>query len=120
MRRILSLLAVGIMVVAMAVPAFASKPPRTDDGDLKHPVVYVESQGLFYDSVVLTDLPMQGDFQQLFPGAGSGGVLVTEFGPGDQGYVGGRWWVDANGDGVLNEGDVFFLCPLQGPGRTSA
>ena len=120
MRRILSLLAVGVMVVAMAVPAFASKSPRDGNGDLLRPVVYVESQSLFYDSVVLTDLPMQGNFQQLFPGDGPDGTLLTDFGPGDQGYVGGRWWVDANGNGVMDDGDVFFLCPLQGPGRTSA
>jgi hypothetical protein len=42
--------------------------------------------------------------------------LQTEFGPGDPGYVGGRWWVDANGNNQMDEGDTFFLCPLLGPG----
>jgi hypothetical protein len=119
MRRIVTLLTAGVMVVAMAVPAFASKPPRDPAGDLVRPVVYVESQGLYYDSVVLTDLPSQGPFQQLFPGAGPEGTLLTEFGPGDQGFVGGRWWVDVNGDGVMDDGDAYFLCPLLGPGRTT-
>ena len=43
--------------------------------------------------------------------------LQTEFGPGDTGYLGGRWWVDANGSGERDEGDAFFSCPLLGPGR---
>ena len=81
------------------------------------PVVYVESQGLFYDSIVLADLPPNGRFQQLEPGVGPSG-LATEFGPGDVGYLGGRWWIDANGNGYQDESDVFFLCPLLGPGRS--
>lgn len=80
------------------------------------PVVYVESQGLFYDSIVLADLPAHGRFQQLKPGEGPSG-LATEFGPGDPGYLGGRWWIDVNGDGAMDAGDTFFLCPLLGPGR---
>ena len=81
------------------------------------PVVYVHSQGLFYDSIVLTDLPPNGKFQQLEPGVGPSG-LATEFGPGDIGYRGGRWWIDANGNGYQDEADVYFLCPLLGPGRS--
>jgi hypothetical protein len=80
------------------------------------PVVYVESQGLFYDSIVLADLPPNGPFQELKPGVGPSG-LATEFGPGDAGYLGGRWWVDANVNGFQDAEDVFFLCPLLGPGR---
>jgi hypothetical protein len=81
------------------------------------PVVYVTSQGLFYDSIVLADLPAHGKFQQLIPMSGPSG-LETEFGPGDVGYLGGRWWIDANGNGYQDEGDAFFLCPLLGPGRS--
>ena len=81
------------------------------------PVVYVESQGLFYDSIVLADLPAKGRFQELKPGVGPSG-LATEFGPGDTGYLGGRWWIDANGNDYMDEGDAFFLCPLLGPGRS--
>lgn len=81
------------------------------------PVVYVESQGLFYDSIVLADLPPHGRFQQLKPGEGPSG-LATEFGPGDVGYLGGRWWIDANDNGYQDADDAFFLCPLLGPGRS--
>lgn len=80
------------------------------------PVIYVTSQGLYYDSIVLTDVPANGPFQQLVPGVNG---LQTEFGPGEVGHLGGRWWLDLNGDGEMNSGDKFFLCPLLGPGRTT-
>ncbi len=81
------------------------------------PVVFVTSQGLYYDSIVVVDsLPMQGNFQQLIP---SENGLSTEFGPGTPGHLGGRWWVDLNEDNVMDTGDHFFLCPLLGPGRTT-
>jgi hypothetical protein len=74
-------------------------------------VVYVTSQGLYYDTFVTSDpLPMQGKFQLLENGQ-------TEFGPGDPGYLGGRWWEDLNHNGVQDAGDHFFHCPLVGPGR---
>jgi len=73
--------------------------------------VYVSSQGLHFDTFVARDpLPMKGPFQRLENG-------ITEFGPGDPGYLGGRWWEDLNGNGVQDEGDHFFLCPLLPPGR---
>ena len=76
-------------------------------------VVYVRSQGLYYDTFVAVDpLPMRGPFQLIEAGE-------TEFGPGDPGYLGGRWWEDVNANGIQDEGDHFFLCPLLGPGRTS-
>jgi len=76
-------------------------------------VVYVTSQGLFFDTFVARDpLPMKGPFQLLENGA-------TEFGPGDPGYLGGRWWEDLNGNGIQDEGDHFFLCPLLPPGRST-
>jgi len=43
--------------------------------------------------------------------------LQTEFGPGDRGYVGGRWWLDLNENGEMDGKDAFFSCPLLGPGR---
>jgi hypothetical protein len=76
--------------------------------------VYVRNQALFYDSVVTADLPMKGRFQKLEMGANG---LETDFGPGDAGYLGGRWWLDLTDDGEQNEGDKFFLCPLLGPGH---
>lgn len=79
------------------------------------PVVYVTSQGLYYDSIVVADpLPMRGRFQQLVPTENG---LETEYGPGDHGHVGGRWWIDLNENGEMDAGDKFFLCPLLGPGR---
>lgn len=54
---------------------------------------------------------MHGRFQRLENG-------VTEFGPGDQGYVGGRWWIDNNGNNEMDAEDTFLLFPLLGPGRT--
>jgi hypothetical protein len=76
-------------------------------------VVYVTSQGLYYDTFVTAErLPMNGRFQLLANGQ-------TEFGPGDPGYLGGRWWVDVNGNGMQDEGDDFLLCPLLPPGRST-
>jgi hypothetical protein len=75
--------------------------------------IFVTSQGLYYDTFVAKDpLPMQGRFQLL-------ANMTTEFGPGDPGYLGGRWWEDLNGNGVQDAGDHFFLCPLLPPGRTT-
>ena len=74
-------------------------------------VVYVTSQGLYYDTFVVKDpLPLEGRFQLLTNGQ-------TEFGPGQPGYLGGRWWDDLNGNSVQDSGDHFFLCPLLPPGR---
>jgi hypothetical protein len=74
-------------------------------------VVFVRSQGLYFDTFVARDpLPMQGPFQLLENGQ-------TEFGPGDPGYLGGRWWEDLNKNGAQDSGDHFFLCPLLPPGR---
>jgi len=76
-------------------------------------IVYVTSQGLYYDTFVAKDpLPMKGRFQRLENGA-------TEFGPGDPGYLGGRWWVDLNDNNMQDEEDHFFLCPLLPPGRAT-
>ena len=112
--KTLSLVAM-ILGVALVSTQVLAKERTTGRGT--GPVVYVESQGLFYDSIVLADLPPNGRFQQLKPGVGPSG-LATEFGPGDVGYLGGRWWIDANDNGYQDEGDAFFLCPLLGPGRS--
>ena len=74
-------------------------------------VVYVISQGLYYDTFVAVDpLPLNGPFQLLENGQ-------TLHGPGDAGYLGGRWWEDLNGNGIQDPTDHYFLCPLLGPGR---
>lgn len=76
-------------------------------------VVYVSSQGLYYDTFVSAEtLPPHGRFQALVDG-------VTEFGPGQPGYLGGRWWVDSNENGIQDHEDTYFLCPLLPPGRTT-
>ncbi len=105
----LILLVLALSLVA-AIPAFAG-----GNGRGSGPVIYVTSQGKYYDTIVLGELPPNGNFQLLEMDGPTG--LQTEFGPGDTGYVGGRWWVDVNGDGEQDAGDAFFLCPLLGPGR---
>ena len=76
-------------------------------------VVFVTSQGLYYDTFVVKDpLPMAGKFQLLTNGQ-------TEFGPGQPGYLGGRWWEDLNGNGIQDPEDHYFLCPLLPPGRST-
>jgi len=108
MKRKLSILFVVVMIALVAaVPVSANR------GDGALGVVYVSSQGLYYDTFVTAEtLPMKGKFQKLENG-------VTEFGPGTPGYLGGRWWVDVNGNDIQDEGDNFLLCPLLGPGRTT-
>lgn len=114
-RTLMTALLAGILIVAMAVPALANNGKSGEsNGRPGSPVeVTVLSSGLTYQSIVTADLPMQGPFQQLIP---TDDGLVTAYGPGDHGYVGGRWWLDANGNGEMDEGDAFFLCPLLGPG----
>ena len=102
-----------LISAALGMGAAAYAADR-DTGRGTGPVIFVTSQGLYYDSIVVADLPNKGRFQQLIPGANG---LETEYGPGQPGHLGGRWWIDVNGDEEMNEGDWFFLCPLLGPGR---
>jgi len=88
------------------------------DRDNPDIVVYVSSQGLYYDSFIAAKtLPPKGRFQKLAGGGPHGGPM-TEWGPGDRDFVGGRWWMDTNNDGEMDENDTYFSCPLMGPGRT--
>ncbi len=111
LRKVMILSFVVLMSLVAVIPAFAAGGGRP----ASPVVVYVTSQDLYYDSIVLPDLPANGPFQKLEMDGPIG--LQTEFGPGDPGYLGGRWWVDANGNGEMDDGDAFFLCPLLGPGR---
>ena len=115
-RTLITTLLAGLLAVAMALPAIASSGKSADSNGRPGSSVKVTvlSSGLTYESIVAADLPMRGRFQQLIP---TDDGLFTQYGPGDHGYVGGRWWVDANGNGTMDEGDAFFLCPLLGPGR---
>ena len=109
-RRLGVILVVLIIALLAVVPASAQREPP---GRGAAGTIFVTSQGLYYDTYTVADpLPFQGKFQLLANGQ-------TEFGPGDPGYLGGRWWVDSNGNGEMDAGDHYFLCPLLGPGRTT-
>jgi hypothetical protein len=123
-KALIGMIIISIFVAVNAVPVFAGggPVPRDEDGNRIRPVVYVTSQGLFYDSIVGPALPQEGPFQRLFPPGANpdwpeGTTLSTEYGPGNPGYVGGRWWMDVNGNDEMDEGDSFFSCPLLGPGE---
>lgn len=110
---LLGAMSIAAAAVLATEPAMAA---QRSTGRGTGPVIYVTSQGLYFDSIVLTDLPNKGPFQKLAPGVNG---LETDYGPGTPGHLGGRWWLDVNDDGVMNDGDKFFLCPLLGPGRTT-
>ena len=115
-------LVVIALVVCLAVATTATVAKDRETGRGTGPIIYVTSQELYYDSIVTTELPMKGPFQELvvITDGGDPPVVIgleTEFGPGDREYVGGRWWVDANGNGEMDEEDAYFSCPLLGPGR---
>ena len=108
LSRSIVLLAGLAAALAVAVASAGAAPGGRPGSD---GVVFVTSQGLYYDTFVAKDpLPMHGKFQLLVNG-------TTEFGPGDPGYLGGRWWEDLNANGVQDAEDHYFLCPLLGPGR---
>ena len=110
--RAISMLSALAMLAAAA--GAASTVQARGNVPTDQPVIFVTSQGLYFDSIVQTMLPQKGPFQQLFP---TDDGLETEFGPGDVGYLGGRWWIDANTNGEMDGGDIYFSCPLLGPGR---
>jgi hypothetical protein len=98
----------GVLVLCLVVTVSAQ---RDRFGDRTPGVVFVTSQGLYYDTFVVRDpLPPQGRFQLIENGQ-------TEFGPGDPEYLGGRWWEDTNHNGTQDPDDHYFLCPLLPPGR---
>ena len=120
---------ISVTLLATALVACSSDSPTAPDGlPIGDPVagitakggraasagvVFVTSQGLYYDTFVAQDpIPFHGKFQLIANGQ-------TEFGPGDPGYLGGRWWEDTNGNGLQDSSDHYFLCPLLGPGRTT-
>ena len=108
------LISIALVSLVMIFGSVASAKER-NTGRGTGPTIFVTSQGLYFDSIVVADpLPSLGNFQQLIPTMDG---LTTEFGPGQPGHLGGRWWVDLNGDSVMDEGDHYFLCPLLGPGR---
>ena len=108
-RKLTVLFIVLVIALLTVVPVSAVQ----EQGRGPAGVIFVTSQGLYYDTYTVVDpLPFKGKFQLLANGQ-------TEFGPGDPGYRGGRWWVDSNGNGEMDATDHYFLCPLLGPGRTT-
>lgn len=124
-KTLMTGLVVGLLTVVMAVPALASNGKSGDSHGRPGSGLTVLVTGgdddptndVIYDSIALGDLPMKGRFQQLLPNPGGPTPVKTAYGPGDHGYVGGRWWMDLNENDVMDEGDRFFICPLLGPGR---
>jgi hypothetical protein len=121
MRRSIVLLGiVGMLVLVLAVPAFAARTTGRGTG----PTVHVTDQDLVYDSIVTADpLPWNGqdNWQLLTSGGANGADLTTQFGPRDVGYLGGRWYMEGTaGIPGPSADDHFFLCPLLGPGRDEA
>jgi hypothetical protein len=109
---ILAVLFMAAMVIALLGTTANASADEGGEFPLPRVVIFVTSQNLYYDSIVTAkSVPNKGRFQLLV--AGENG-LETEFGPGDVGYLGGRWKM-ADGNG----GFVYFVCPLLGPGRES-
>jgi hypothetical protein len=108
--------AMALISTALIINSSAYASQRDNSDVIRSgPTIFVTSQGLYFDSIVVTDtLPPKGNFQQLIPTMDG---LTTEFGPGQPGHLGGRWWIDVNGDSLMDGGDKYFLCPLLGPGR---
>jgi hypothetical protein len=112
-NKFIAILALAAAALATG-SALANKP---DKGRGSGGVVYVESQGLYFDTfAAASSLPPHGPFQELKTDGPNG--PSTEYGPGDPGYLGGRWWVDLNGNHMMDPDDMYFLCPLLGPGFT--
>lgn len=85
--------------------------PAPGSGGSHPTVIFVVTQGLFFSTCAVKQvLPMHGEFQLLINGQ-------TNFGPGQPGFLDGRWWEDLNGNGIQDQADHFFFCPLLLPGR---
>jgi hypothetical protein len=100
----------GVLFIVVIIALLTVSPASANRGNGDLGVVFVTSQGLYYDTFVTNELPFQGPFQKIENG-------MTEFGPGDPGYLGGRWWEDTNGNNIMDATDHYFHCPLLGPGR---
>lgn len=106
----------SLLLLAAAAPS----PVFAGRGNGPVGMIYVASQGLYYETMTLTDLPQKGPFQELDVVVdGDGNILtaMTEYGPGDPGYLGGRWEAYIY-DQKMNLLMVhYFECPLLGPGQ---
>lgn len=115
-QRHLLLSAIAVTVLATAFPSLT--PAGRGNGPTG--VIYVASQGLYYDTIGLFDLPEEGPFQLLIVDLDAEGNIVsavTDYGPGDPEYRGGRWEAmifDSEGEYVTTR---YFECPLLPRGR---
>lgn len=115
--RVLNLLTLSLFAISIVLSSVSADPVGPRD---PAKTVYVTSQNLYFDTIVpissAEGLPWNeqntGSFQELYDG-------MTDYGPGDPGYRGGRWWIDSNPNGYQDAYDTYFLCPLLGPGRES-
>ena len=82
--KITNIVSKVVLAGAVAIGSGSAFAER-DTGRGTGPVIFVTSLGQYFDSIVLTDLPQQGNFQQLIPTANG---LTTEFGPGEPGHLG--------------------------------
>ncbi len=106
MKRRLGLCFSIVALATIAVISLTATDSLAGRGNGALGTVYVTSQGLYYDTfVTVEELPPNGPFQLLVNGE-------TEFGPGDPGYLGGRWMAP-NDEGGFD----YLLCPLLPPGR---
>jgi hypothetical protein len=113
-----SLLTLAIPIVSAGPPAGVVLPPTAKiPGHLQQGTegyIYVYGQDKYYLTIVpITPnegLPPNGPFQLVEPTL-TDALFETEFGPGDPGYVGGRWYDPS--------GPAWFLCPLIGPALDS-
>ena len=104
-------ISVFAVLLTASAAMLAQAVDETAAGRGNGPIIYVTSQALYFDSIVVADpVPGKGRFQELRMGLNG---LETDDGPGDKGYVGGRWMEDFDGDGNFH----YFVCPLLGPGR---
>lgn len=111
-------IAMGVGTLSVALVGLLAMSGEAEAGRGDGGIVYVSGQGLFFDTFVTVDpLPPHGRFQKIEMGGPMGATGTTEYGPGDPGYLGGRWWADENGNGEMDPDDHYFLCPLLGPGR---
>ena len=117
--KLISTIALAGVITLMSSSIYA-KERMHGRGLADTPIIYVTSQDLYYETLLLAALPYNGteNFQKLEFDGPTG--FQTEWGPTDTGYYGGRWWIDANENGYMDDGDVYFLCPLLGPGTSGS
>jgi hypothetical protein len=99
---VLSLVVVGL--IGTGAIASAAPPDRGE--------VYVTSlDETFYTFVTPDTLHYNGHNAKSFQELTDEGAI---YGPGVPGHHGGRWWVDANGNGQIDMGEEAVHCPLVG------